>query len=58
MRSTLNALASGATLAALALAAAPCPGAEPTATVIEYYAAALNHYFITADPAEAAMLVA
>ena len=29
---------------------------EPTATVIEYYNAALNHYFITAFTAEAAML--
>jgi len=56
MRSKLSALASAATLAAVAFAPSPCPGAEPTATVIEYYAAALNHYFITADPAEAAML--
>src|SRR5664279_5610196 len=30
--------------------------AEPTATVVEYYNAALNHYFITAFPAEIAML--
>jgi uncharacterized protein (DUF1800 family) len=29
---------------------------EPTATVIEYYNAALNHYFMTAYPDEAAML--
>jgi uncharacterized protein (DUF1800 family) len=29
---------------------------EPTATVIEYYNASLNHYFITAYPEEAAML--
>ncbi|HTS23635.1 MAG TPA: DUF1800 family protein [Casimicrobiaceae bacterium] len=30
--------------------------AEPTATVVEFYAASLNHYFITASPDEAAML--
>jgi hypothetical protein len=30
--------------------------AEPTATAIEFYSAALNHYFITAYPDEAAML--
>src|SRR4051812_24809336 len=30
--------------------------AEPTATVIEYYNATLNHYFMTAYPEEAAML--
>jgi hypothetical protein len=29
---------------------------EPTATVIEFYNASLNHYFITAYPEEAAML--
>src|ERR1700694_2080381 len=29
---------------------------EPTATVVEFYSAALNHYFITAYPDEAAML--
>jgi uncharacterized protein (DUF1800 family) len=29
---------------------------EPTATVIEFYNASLNHYFITAFPEEAAML--
>jgi hypothetical protein len=29
---------------------------QPTANVVEYYNASLNHYFITADPAEAAML--
>ena len=29
---------------------------EPTATVVEFYNAALDHYFITAFPAEAAML--
>ncbi|NDP42337.1 MAG: DUF1800 domain-containing protein [Aromatoleum sp.] len=40
--------------------AACAPGlaraAEPTATVVEYYSAKLNHYFVTAEPAEAAML--
>src|SRR5438105_2631797 len=40
----------GATWAAGALAI------EPTATVIEFYNATLNHYFITAYPEEAAML--
>ncbi|MBK6601645.1 MAG: DUF1800 domain-containing protein [Betaproteobacteria bacterium] len=51
---------SAATLALLAFA---CGGAlaqgtssEPTATVIEYRNATLDHYFITADSAEAAML--
>ncbi len=29
---------------------------EPTATVVEFYNASLNHYFITAYPEEAAML--
>ncbi len=29
---------------------------EPTATVVEYYNASLNHYFMTAYPDEAAML--
>ena len=28
--------------------------AEPTATVVEFYNTSLRHYFITADPAEAA----
>ncbi len=35
---------------------APAIADEPTATVIEYYNAALNHYFMTAYPDEAAML--
>ena len=34
----------------------PAQATEPTATVVEFYAASLNHYFITADSAEAAML--
>lgn len=34
----------------------PAQGTEPTATVVEFYAASLNHCFITADSAEAAML--
>ena len=29
---------------------------EPTATAIEYYNASLNHYFMTANPAETAIL--
>ena len=45
--------------AAPALFACTCiaaHAAEPTATAIEFYNAALNHYFITAYPEEAAML--
>ena len=42
-------------LAAL-LAAFRAAALEPTATVIEFYNASLNHYFITAFPEEAAML--
>jgi hypothetical protein len=30
--------------------------AEPTATAIEYYNASLNHYFMTANPVETAIL--
>src|SRR5688572_14025694 len=36
--------------------AAGALAAEPSATVIEYHNARLNHYFLTADAAEAAML--
>lgn len=46
-------------LASAALAAtmsAAVHAAEPTATVVEFYNAKLNHYFITAYPDEAAML--
>jgi uncharacterized protein (DUF1800 family) len=43
--------------AALFLTQAAMVGAiEPTATVIEYYNASLNHYFMTAYPDEAALL--
>ncbi|MEO8753678.1 MAG: DUF1800 family protein, partial [Casimicrobiaceae bacterium] len=42
-------------LAALA-AALPVHAAEPNAQVVEFYNAALNHYFITAFPEEAAAL--
>ena len=41
---------------ALAGFAGSAQAIEPTATVVEYYNAALNHYFITAFPDEAAML--
>jgi uncharacterized protein (DUF1800 family) len=42
---------------AAALAYAGMAGAiEPTATVVEYYNARLDHYFMTAAPEEAAML--
>ena len=44
-----------ATFAAL-LSAFRAAALEPTATVIEFYNASLNHYFITAFPEEAAML--
>ncbi|MFO1322554.1 MAG: DUF1800 family protein [Burkholderiales bacterium] len=47
-----------ATLAgAIALAvASPSQAAEPTAQSVEFYNAALNHYFVTAFPEEAAAL--
>ncbi len=45
-----------ALLLAAALSSTAARATEPTATVIEYYNAALNHYFITAFPDEAAML--
>src|ERR1700694_381830 len=48
-----------ALLFAVAIAAGravPAQAAEPSATVIEFYNAALNHYFITAYGDEAAML--
>ena len=35
---------------------APAPVSAGERIVVEYHNAALNHYFITADPAEAAML--
>ena len=35
---------------------APALAAEPTSTVVEYYNARLNHFFMTAYPEEAAML--
>jgi Repeat of unknown function (DUF5648) len=38
------------------LSASGASALEPTATVIEFYNASLNHYFITAFPEEAAML--
>jgi uncharacterized protein (DUF1800 family) len=38
------------------LSASSASALEPTATVIEFYNASLNHYFITAFPEEAAML--
>ena len=44
-----------ATFAAL-LSAFRAAALEPTATVIEFYNASLNHYFITGFPEEAAML--
>ncbi len=37
-------------------AAVAASGAEPTATIVEYYNASLGHYFMTAYPEEAAML--
>jgi hypothetical protein len=52
-------LISGLAFAASAIAAsavAPPLALPPAVTVIEYYAASLNHYFITADAAEAAAL--
>ena len=42
-------------IAALAIAL-PAAALEPTAHVVEFYNASLNHYFITAFPEEAAML--
>ncbi len=44
------------TALAAILAAFNVSAVEPTATVIEFYNASLNHYFITAFPEEAAML--
>jgi len=41
---------------ALLLTAAQSAAAEPTAQVVEFYNAALNHYFVTAFPEEAAAL--
>ena len=41
---------------AASLAAFDASALEPTATVIEFYNASLDHYFITAFPEEAAML--
>ena len=38
------------------LSALGAVAAEPTATVVEFYNASLNHYFITAFPEEATML--
>ncbi len=35
---------------------APAPALADESVVVEYHNAALNHYFLTADPAEAAML--
>ncbi len=51
----------GASCRALALAtfaamAGTANAAEPTATIVEFHNAALDHYFITASPAEAAAL--
>ena len=34
----------------------PLPAIQGERTVIEYYNASLDHYFITSEPAEAAML--
>jgi uncharacterized protein (DUF1800 family) len=45
-----------ATAALGALFAQGAAAIEPTANVIEYYSASLNHFFITANPDEAAML--
>lgn len=42
--------------AALALAGGPAAAAEPTGNAIEYYNTYLGHYFMTADPAEAAAI--
>jgi hypothetical protein len=42
---------------AATMALAPYAAAvEPTAQVVEFYNASLNHYFVTAFPEEAAML--
>src|SRR5512142_2882432 len=38
------------------LSASGAAAAEPTGTAVEFYNARLNHYFTTADAAEAAML--
>ena len=43
-------------LFALAAGAGTTRAAEPTATVVEFYNASLNHYFVTAYADEAAML--
>ncbi len=45
-----------AAVAAIALVPQLAAAIEPTATVVEFYNASLNHYFITAYPDEAAML--
>jgi predicted dienelactone hydrolase len=49
-------VAGGGTDALLLDYNAPAPPAADEATVVEYYNPALNHYFITAFPEEAAML--
>jgi len=41
---------------AVTMIATPAAALEPTAQVVEYYNAALNHYFVTAFPEEAAAL--
>ena len=48
-------IATAVQLATLMIAT-PALAAEPTAQVVEFYNAALNHYFITAFPEEAAAL--
>ncbi len=45
-----------ATLALSVALAQQASAIEPTASVVEFYNASLNHYFITADAGEAAML--
>ncbi len=45
-----------AALAAVAAVAGPVLAAEPTATAVEFFHPALGHYFVSADPAEIALV--
>ena len=49
-------IAALAALATLLAAAAPLNAAEPTGTAVEFYNTSLRHYFLTADPGEAAWI--
>ncbi len=44
------------TLVTLAVAACPALAAEPTATAVEFFHPDLGHYFVSADPAEVALV--